>query len=892
MIGKTISHYKITEHLGGGGMGIVYKAEDTRLDRFVALKFLPPGFGRDEEEKQRFIHEAKAASALDHQNICVIFDINETDDGQLYIAMACYDGETLKKKIERGNLKVDAAIDLAIQVAEGLTQAHQKDIIHRDIKPANILVTEQGVVKIVDFGLAKLAGQTKLTKATTTLGTAAYMSPEQTRGDEVDPRSDIWSFGVVLYEMLTGQLPFKGDYDQAVMYSILNEEPEPVTSLRTGIPLELERVIDKALEKEKEDRYQHADEMLVDLRRVKRDTSRVSRKHLIQTPDVVETPAARPQPTGKTSLRKFFLPVIILSAVILGIIAIVLLRPFSRQSPAGPMKTTRFTSYPGEERHPAFSPDGNHITFVWDGEAGDNSDIYVKTIGAGQYTPLQITDHTNAELSPAWSPDGRFIAFQRIERTSPGRFIVEGRQSHIYQVPALGGNARQITTGFQPDWSPDGKFLALCDWDSVEVRALSIFLYSFDNRERRKLSQPPPNYNDYHPAISPDGERLAFLRSAGIGHASSEEIYIMPVSVGEPRQITFDNVDIKGLAWTLDSRDLIFSSVRGGPHTLWRISTSGGEPEPVTSGGELSFYPAISPDGHRLAYVKSEISPGSGTGEKSIWRYEIPKEEGQIIPPEKLIYSGSHYDQRAVYSPRGERIVFQSLRSGTRELWLCDKNGHKAIQLTTFGGPRVANPRWSPDSKSVVFSASPEGHSDIFTISIEGRQVQRLTFKTSQEDYPSWSRDGRWIYFTRNSEGSVCIYKVPAEGGEMIQVTTVRGHAFESPDGRWLYYSNRHDENSYLYRVPTAGGKASLVFQFKHISDFALFADGIYFHGWDEKDGGTVQFYDFATQKTEKIMPLQGSRQGYMDVSPDRRYILCTHREEPESDIMLVDNWR
>jgi serine/threonine protein kinase len=229
-----VTHYKIVEHLGGGGMGVVFKAQDLKLDRFVALKFLPTGYGTDEDEKQHFIHEAKAASALQHHNICTIHEMDETKDSQIFICMDYYDGDTLKKKIECGNLKVDAAIDIAIQIAEGLTKAHQKDIIHRDI----------------DFGLAKLAGQTKLTKASTTLGTAAYMSPEQTHGDEVDRRSDIWSFGVVLYEMLSGQLPFKGDYDQAVMYSILNEEPEPVTSMRTGIPMELEQVVNKALEKE------------------------------------------------------------------------------------------------------------------------------------------------------------------------------------------------------------------------------------------------------------------------------------------------------------------------------------------------------------------------------------------------------------------------------------------------------------------------------------------------------------------------------------------------------------------------------------------------------------------------------------------------------------------
>ena len=266
MIGKTISHYKILEKLGEGGMGVVYKAEDSKLKRPVALKFLPPELTRDPDSKKRFIQEAQAASALDHNNICTIHEINETDESQMFIAMAHYEGETLKDKIHRGPVKLEDAIDTAIQAAEGLKEAHEKNIVHRDIKPANIMMTSKRQVKIMDFGLAKLAGQTKLTKTGSTLGTASYMSPEQSRGEEVDHRSDIWSLGVILYEMITGKLPFKGDYEQAVVYSIVNEEPEPLTGIRTGVPMELERIVNKALAKNPEERYQHVDEMRVDLK--------------------------------------------------------------------------------------------------------------------------------------------------------------------------------------------------------------------------------------------------------------------------------------------------------------------------------------------------------------------------------------------------------------------------------------------------------------------------------------------------------------------------------------------------------------------------------------------------------------------------------------------------
>ena len=270
MIGKTVSHYRITRELGAGGMGVVYEAVDTKLDRTVALKFLPPESTRDPDAKARFVHEAKAASAIDHPNVCNIYEIDETDDGQLFLAMACYEGETLKKRIERGPLPLDDALDITRQVAEGLAKAHERDIVHRDIKPANIFITEDGVVKILDFGLAKLAGQALLTKTGTTLGTAGYMSPEQGRGEATDHRTDLWCLGVVLYEMVTGRRPFLGDHEQALIYSILNQDPEPVTGLRTGVSMELERLIDRCLEKEPAARYQTAGDLASDLSRHQR----------------------------------------------------------------------------------------------------------------------------------------------------------------------------------------------------------------------------------------------------------------------------------------------------------------------------------------------------------------------------------------------------------------------------------------------------------------------------------------------------------------------------------------------------------------------------------------------------------------------------------------------
>jgi serine/threonine protein kinase/tetratricopeptide (TPR) repeat protein len=265
MIGKIVSHYTILENLGAGGMGVVYKARDLRLDRPVALKFLPPEMVRESEARQRFIQEAKAASALDHQNICVVHEIGETEDGQVFIVMAYYEGETLKTKIERGPLKVEDAVSIAIQVAQGLTKAHRHGIVHRDIKPANIILTADGIAKIVDFGLAKLAGQTLLTVAGSTIGTAAYMSPEQARGEAVDHRTDIWSLGVVLYEMIAGQRPFRSDYEQALIYLIINEEPESLAKIRPDTDPALAQIVGHALVKQAGSRYQTMEEFREDL---------------------------------------------------------------------------------------------------------------------------------------------------------------------------------------------------------------------------------------------------------------------------------------------------------------------------------------------------------------------------------------------------------------------------------------------------------------------------------------------------------------------------------------------------------------------------------------------------------------------------------------------------
>jgi tetratricopeptide (TPR) repeat protein/TolB-like protein len=346
MIGQTISHYKILEKLGEGGMGIVYKAEDTKLKRTVALKFLPPQLTRDPDAKERFLHEAQAAAALEHQNICNIHEIDESGD-RVFIVMSCCKGENLKEKIHRGPVKIDEALKIAVQISEGLQEAHEQGIVHRDIKSANIMIDEKSQVKIMDFGLAKLKGQTKITKEGTTLGTAAYMSPEQARGTDVDHRSDIWSLGVILNEMITGQLPFKGEYDQAVIYAIMNEEPEPLTALRTGLPMELERIVNKTLAKNPSERYQHADDLVVDLKKLKKDSE----------PGLIPASERAVRKPQRRMSRKYLIPGIILLIMVITAAGFLLLRDSLITNTAGKSPDLKrvvvivFENYTGDASH-------------------------------------------------------------------------------------------------------------------------------------------------------------------------------------------------------------------------------------------------------------------------------------------------------------------------------------------------------------------------------------------------------------------------------------------------------------------------------------------------------------------------------------------------------------
>jgi Tol biopolymer transport system component len=779
-IGQKLSNYKILEKLGGGGMGVVYKAEDLKLDRFVALKFLPPTFSFDEEAKLRFIHEAKAASALDHPNICNIHEINETDDNQLYLVMACYEGETLKQKLLKGSLRIDKAIDISIQIAQGLTRSHEEGISHRDIKPANIIITDRSEVKILDFGLAKLTGQTRLTKDVSTLGTVAYMSPEQCRGDEIDHRTDIWSLGVVLFEMLTGQTPFKGEYEQAVVYSILNEESEQITDLRTDVPLELERIVIKAMSKNRDERYQHMDEMLVDLKSLRKES----------------LPHQVIKKSSKVISKPLLTTIVLLISLMIILFFYLLMQREKMDFQIA--RTTPLTTAPGLEQDPAWSPEGTRIAYASD-ETG-NMDIWVKQITAGQRVNL-TRDYVGYDGKPAWSPDGEWIAFVS-DRDGGGIFL----------IPALGGIPRRVVSlSFAPSlsyigaippvcWSPDGKKLAY---------GITGILYTVpaSGGISTPLPLPPTGFTVGYsePAWSPDGERIACTGFVAVG-VSTSQIWSVKYDGSDPMPITPGKAFNNNPVWSSDGKQLFFISDRGGSSDIWWIpvDASGkpaGSPVSLTTGVGIGAI-ALSTDGKKIAYTK--------VFERSnIWSIPLIPDRVLTLDDATAVTSENNYIELMCVSPDGKWIAFDSNRSGNQDIWIMRKDGSELRQLTT-------NPAhdwigsWSPDGSKIGFQSLRSGNRDIYVMPVSGGAVTQLTNHPAEDFIPIWSPDGKKIAFASNRSGNMDVWIMSSSGGEPEQMTFHEAQDFLvrwSPDGAQLVFGSKRTGDCELFLLPSTGGE-------------------------------------------------------------------------------------
>jgi Tol biopolymer transport system component/predicted Ser/Thr protein kinase len=869
LLGQQFGRYQIIRELGRGGMGVVYLAQDINLDRHVALKLLPVHLTGDPERLRRFEREARAASALNHPNILTIHEIAQLE-GRQFIATEFIDGTTLRERIASKKLTLSEALNIAEQIASALATAHEAGIVHRDIKPENVMLRRDGYVKVLDFGLAKLAEQPAVKVRTASevgagantntgiMGTVGYMSPEQALGLPVDERTDIFSLGVVIYEMVTGRKPFEvRTLSDVIGISTADKAPANLAEYAPKTPGQLVRIVNRALCKNREERYQAVSNLLADLKSVRSELT---------------------QKRGLTARR-----MILLAAALLLMIGVPVWFYASRKTIKPSLTAMRifsFTSFTGKEICPAFSPDGKKLAFAWSGERDDNWDIYVKEIEGG--APVRLTANDAAELWPVWSPDGAYIAFSRLNGIDGG----------IHIIPATGGAERRVYSNWDNeqfpiiDWSPDGRFLALQDRSSPQG-PFSVFLLSLETLEERRLTVPPePHYHgDCAPAFSPDGRTLAFMRYSSAG---SQDIYVVPVEGGEPKRLTFDNTLLGGMAWTADGAEIVFTSVRGGADPrLWRISVSGGSPEPLAAGGERASTLAISPQGNLLAYAH-DLS-----GNTKIWRMEIS--EGRAKAPAKFIAS-TRSEFNPEYSPDGKRIAFASDRSGSIEIWMCDTDGANPVMLTNFGGPIGGSPHWSPDGRQIAFDSRPEGKSQIFVVGIEGGQPRRVSSGKFDDAVPSWSHDGKWIYFSSNRAGERQIWKMPVDGTNAIQVTGRSGfHAIESPDGQFLYYDVENNGVWTIRRVPVTGGQETFVVKIgKGWPNWTVTANGICFVNEEAKPLHRLEFFTFATGRTT-LIATNGNDRGLpgLAVSPDGRWILYTEDEFLLSDdIMLVENFR
>ncbi len=873
LVGCTLQHYRIVEKIGEGGMGVVYRARDEHLKRDVAIKVLPPELMTDPERKKRFVREARAASALNHPNIVTIHDVT-SEGGIDFIAMELVAGKTLAQKIGRKGMKFDEVLKHAIQIADALAAAHAVGIVHRDLKPANILIAESGHVKVLDFGLAKLMrtlnGETAdsssaalSTEEGRIMGTAAYMSPEQAQGKTVDARSDIFSFGSILYEMATGNRPFAGNGNLATISAILTQNPSPIPG---PFPNEFNKIVQRCLRKDPERRAQSMRDIVAALEDLKDQP----------LPDSSDKPASGITP------RKYAAWGLIATLVILAAGALYIFRrQFLPESAS--FSIVPLTSYQGEVGEPSLSPDGSRVAFEWNGEKQDHYDIYIKPLGSGP--PRKLTADPASSRKPVWSPDGNWISFYR--------------GGDAFLISPEGGPERKLTNGRVYSWSPDSRFVLVRR--GATSAPLAFHLVSVETGEGSgQVTSPRPGIRgDLEAVLAPDGKKLAFIRVPGTGNFFPNDIYVQPLygdkASGTAWRLTTDNSYAYGLTWTPDGRELLFSSNRSGRRSIWRMKVSPGSEVRRVPGTDDAFESTISTSTPgRLIFQRWIIN-------QNLWRMHIPEKGGPKEIPERIVATnGPEWDPQ--FSPDGKSLAFRSERSGFPEIMVSRNDGTNSISLTHFKGARtVGAPRWSPDGRLIAFDSQGPDNIKVYVISAQGGAARPLNSSGQMEVRPSWSRDGRWIYFGSNLTGTHQIWKCSASGDNIQQVTKKGGwEAFESPDGKILFYTKGAFTSPGLWNMPTAGGNEEPVSKLSSVfpGHWAVIDRGIYFVDFSDtgpQKSVPVKFFDF--QKGElavvgAIERIQLSPPVSFTATRDGRWVVWMQTDYLDSNLMMIDNFR
>lgn len=868
LVGKEIANYRIEKLLGAGGMGEVYLAHERKLNRMVALKILPWHLSADSERHDRFQREARALSSLNHPNLITIYEVGEAN-GLHFIAMELVEGETLSSL--RQSLTLKQTLSIVGQVAEALWTAHQAGVVHRDIKTDNIMFRSDGYVKVLDFGLVKLtelAADTSRNNADTregvAMGTLAYMSPEQAAGEPVDQRTDIWSLGVVLYELVSGKKPFKGQTRQSTINAILSADPEPVTSIDESLPSELNLILDKALEKDRDLRYQTASDFRSDIRRLLRQ---------IDTAATASGSSPFRRSVPQFTRRAWFWPLVISAALVAA--AVPLFWYYTPVKEAGPdwsrAVRLQLTNQAGTEFFPVLAPHGED--FVYASNEGGNFDLYLQRVGGKNARPLTPNTPSH-DMEPAYAPDGKHIAFYS-SRDPSG----------IYVMEATGENVRPVTPAcHHPSWSPDGREIVCSTFgrdapSTRNTKPSSLWIVDVATGAKRLLCES----DAMQPAWSPNGNRIAFWFMPP--SAGRSDIATISSAGGEIEVISKDASTNWNPVWSPDGKFLYFASDRLGNMSFWRVPIDEktgkalGEPEAVVTPSTFNRHLGFSRDGRRMIYVQ--------TDEQSNMRAVKfdPRSERTIGEP-FWITRGDQRIVRPKLSPDGTRFVMRVPRRTQDDIVVMDLDGSNWCDLTNdkfFD----RYPRWSPDGKKIAFTSDRSGRYEIWIIDAEGTNLRQLSFDSSGDTtFPLWSPDGTRIQFQRNHQNVIVDVNKPWSE-QALQILPATEKLFVasdwSPDGTKLI--GTFTDYQVVYFSFTTN-------QYEIVSDAGSFPiwfpDSTRYVSLSSSTLGKAYVGDITTKRVREIQSLKESDIRGLSISPDGQLLYFT-LQSTESDVWLLD---